>query len=72
MVRVNGSIVFIDVSVNGTIHADESGSEQCEGCGLDILETGRVLGTATTGDYRVVCDRCGTWYPVQYAERVDY
>lgn len=40
--RCNGEWIFVTVDRGGQMHLDESGGEQCEGCGADILESGRA------------------------------
>jgi len=71
-IRVNGETVFIIVNRDGSIGLNESSSEQCEGCGRDIAETGIVDPTRDTFKQHlsnpggtVHCTECGTGYSIK-------
>ncbi len=65
-ILVNGTRVYLDpeaLAEGELLRADaEVMSEQCKGCGEDILKTGSVRG-GLLGQW-VVCS-CGTSYPVE-------
>ena len=58
---VNGTRIYLCIERNGIVRLNESNSEQCEGCGDDIMSTGRH----ESG--QVVCD-CGAAYPIRRGE----
>ncbi len=41
----------------------DGASEQCDGCGTDICESGKVVGNA--GNQQITCTECGAEYPVR-------
>jgi hypothetical protein len=60
----NGQNILInDEAPNGPELCGDWGGDQCAGCGIDIIETGKLVGLR-----EVVCTNCGARYPVQSEE----
>ncbi len=66
-IKVNGTRVYLDPEalVDGELFLADADvmSEQCEGCGEDIIQSGTVQRDVFLG-LRVACN-CGTSYPVE-------
>jgi hypothetical protein len=69
-IKVNGLRIYLDVAAlrNGgelkSARDHEQLTEQCDGCGGDIMETGSL----TNGRTVVVCDRCNEHFPITTVE----
>lgn len=64
-IHVGRELIWLDADAlaKDEIKLDrESISEQCEGCGRDILETGTIR--RAHGVTSVDCSECGEWYEV--------
>lgn len=60
-IRVNGTTIYITIPHRtDLIRTDECSSEQCEGCGEDIVTTGLVV-----ADRAVRCTGCGATYDIR-------
>ena len=71
----NSELIFVTVDRAGRMHLDESGGEQCEGCGADILESGTVrlfddwdMPVKVDGEWgTVTCEHCQSRYDLSPA-----
>lgn len=66
-IRVGGETIWLDKKAlrRGEVHLDrESVSQQCDGCGQDIAESGVVRDKGLS----VQCEGCNATYPVTIKE----
>jgi hypothetical protein len=69
-IRVNGQDVHINRDDPARPRLDGAwGGEQCEGCGNDIAETGRVQWHSGVPAAYVTCRECGATYSVDSTDR---
>lgn len=68
-IEVGRELIWLDATAlaRGDLKLDrESISEQCDGCGRDIMETGVITQGAAVGAVR--CTGCGEHYPIVYED----